>query len=532
MDMPDRLEVAPVEAPPEARGAEPSSRHAHRLSVHPLLRNIGLTGVTSVVTSVAAMIVISLVGRILGPVLLGEYLLVRRIASWLQAVVVLPSGIALPRYVAASVNKPASTRQTYFLGAIVTACGLALLLTAILVPWKDAVSRVIFGSAEMAPLALPLGLLLVGLAAHGAAFGYYQGTLSMGRACTAQLLNLAIIPVLAVVLLSHEHSIPRIIEATGISMLGCAFLFSAPILRGMVLAGAARRTLEHVPELLSFGLSRTWGDFGLQALLSLPAVIATHYLPMKSVSYLLLGGSFLALVAAATLPLGIILLSQVTRSLAQQSAAQLTNRLAHFVDGLIESSIFVALQMLVFAGVIVRLWVGPSFADATRVVQLLILAVPFYFVYGGLRSVVDAAAIKAYNTRNILISLTVFAAAVGIVRFGIARDHLLEGLAFTVVIAMAVLCWLTLRTTRRLFALRLRWTNVLLGVGVAVILGVCSVVLRGAFHFEPGFVMLFFYQVTLAGMYFGTLWLLGSPWLRFVIRTMFSIQPSGLRSAD
>jgi hypothetical protein len=36
----------------------------------------------------------------------------------------------------------------------------------------------------------------------------------------------------------------------------------------------------------------------------------------------------------------------------------------------------------------------------------------------------------------------------------------------------------------------------------------------------------------LAGMYFGTLWLLGSPWLRFVIRTMFSIQPSGLRSAD
>src|SRR5579862_539078 len=172
----------------------------------------------------------------------------------------------------------------------------------------------------------------------------------MGRACSAQLFNLAIFPVLAVLLFSRERSIPRIIEATGASMIVCAILFSIPILRGLHPMHAAQPTVERIPELLSFGLSRTWGDFGLQALLSLPAVIAAHYLPMRSVSFLLLGGSFLAIVAAATLPLGIILLSQVTQSLARERGSELRSHLAHFVDGLIESSAFVSLQMLVFAG--------------------------------------------------------------------------------------------------------------------------------------------------------------------------------------
>ena len=529
--MPERIEAAEFEAPPEVRASVRSAGGATRISVHPLLRNVGLTGLTSVVTSVAAMIVISLVGRILGPVLLGEYLLVRRIASWLQAVVVLPSGIALPRYVAASVNAPASTRQTYFLGAVATACGLALALMAVLVPWKTLVGRLIFGDAALAPLAFPLALLLLGLAAHGAVFGFYQGTLSMGRACSAQLFNLAVFPVLAVLLFFRERSIPRIIEATGVSMIVCAIAFSIPILRGIRPAGAARQTAHRIPELWSFGLSRTWGDFGLQALLSLPAVVAAHYLPMQSVSYLLLGGSFLAIVAAATLPLGIILLSQVTQSIARERGAELRSHLAHFVDGLIESSAFVSLQMLVFAGAAIRLWVGPNFAGATRVVQLLILAVPFYFVYGGLRSVVDAAAIRAYNTRNILIALAFFAAGVAFARFSLAQSYLLEGLAASVVVAMAVLSWLTLRTIRRLFDLRVEWNRLLPGVGIALVLGATSFALQKAIHFQPNVALLLLYELVVSGIYFAALWALGSPWLRFMMQTMFSVRPSNLRPA-
>ena len=509
-----------IAAPAKACAPEPQARGSFRIAVHPLLRNVGLTGATSLVVAIASMILISLVGRILGPVLLGEYLLVRRIASWLQSFVALPSGIALPRYVAASVDKPRSTRQAYFVGALATGCGLAFLLGAAILLWKGPASRWMFGSAELAPLAFPLGLLLVGLAAHVCVFGFYQGILSMRRACALQLCNLAIVPILAVVLLARKHSIPAIVEATGFSMVVLAFLFSIPILRRARLFDVTRRALQGAPELLTFGLSRAFGDFGLQALLSLPAVIAARWLPMRSVSYLLLGGSFLALVSAATLPLGIILLSEVTRSLAKGRTPRLSEQLAHFIAALIESSVFASLQMLVFAGPIVGIWVGAGFAPATRVVQIFILAVPFYFVYAGLRSVVDAAALKAHNTRNILISLAVFFLGVGTMRFPVVRDHLLEAVALSVVMAMCVLSLLTLRTIRQLLEVRVRWARFFPGVSIATALGACSFLLHRALGFQLNPIALLCYEGLLSAVYLLALWRIRSSWVHFLVKSM------------
>jgi O-antigen/teichoic acid export membrane protein len=524
----NEIDIAKLPAPAELRSREvPLRGLPRRVSLNPLVRNVGLTGLTSLLTAVAAMVVISLVGRLLGPALLGEYLLLRRMASWLQAAVVLPSGIALPRYVAACVNEPHAAKQGYFLAASVAGSALAIVLMILFSLRKDITSRLIFGSAQMASLAPPLGLLLLGLAAHAAAFGFYQGMLSMGRACLLQFCNLVMIPILAIALLFKKHSIPLIIDATGLSMLLCTLLFSFSILHGSRLADLTRRAAKGVSELLSFGLSRTWGDFGLQALLSLPAVIAAHYLPMTSVSFLLLGGSFLALVAAATLPLGIILLSQVTRALAQDRKDQLKKHLAHFIDALIESSALVSLQMLIFADAIIVIWVGPNFTAATRIVQILILAVPFYFVYGGLRSVLDAAARKAHNTRNILISLGVFLVATLVVTFGLARDFLLQGLAASVVVAMAVQACLTLRSIRQLFGLRVGWRRLFPGIVLAAALGACSLWLRGVAAFRPTVISLFLYELVIAGVYFSVLWVLGTPWLRFLASSMFR-----LRSAE
>ena len=113
------------------------------------------------------------------------------------------------------------------------------------------------------------------------------------------------------------------------------------------------------------------------------------------------------------------------------------------------------------------------------------------------------------------------------------RDRdLLEGLAVSVVVAMAVLCWLTLRTIRRLFDLRVRWSRLLPGIGVAMLLGACSFLLYRAFHFQPNVVLLICYEIAVSGVYFGALWLFGSPWLHFMMDTMFSFESSGLRAAD
>jgi len=122
-----------------------------------------------------------------------------------------------------------------------------------------------------------------------------------------------------------------------------------------------------------------------------------HITSISSVSFLLLGGSFLAIVGVACLPLAIILLSRVSRSIAQMRTAQLQTPHHSFCQRLIELSAFVCLQMIVFSDVIVRAWVGPSFLGGNRIIQITILAVPFYFFYCRFASVINAAAVKAYK---------------------------------------------------------------------------------------------------------------------------------------
>lgn len=495
-------------------------REPHRLALHPALWDFGLTGSTSLVTALAAMVVISLVGKTLGPELLGEYLLIRRMASWLQAGVQLPSGVALPRYVASSVDQTRSTKQTYFLSALLTAFGIALLLAVILMLWRDALSRAFFGSAQLDHLVFPLVLLLFGLAVHGAVFGYYQGALAMGRACSLQLMNFAFVPVLMTVLLRRGHSIVLIVNAIGLSMIIGALLFAFPIVRRLDFHVAAKELKRRASELFSYGFYRVSGDFGLQALLSLPAVIAAHYLPISAVAFLLLGGSFLTMVAAATFPLGIILLSRVSRSVAQQRTSQLQVRLKYFISAIIQLSVFLCLQMIVFSDAIIRFWVGPGFLAGLPVVRIVILALPFYFLYAGLRSVIDAAAVKAHNTNNILISLVIFSAFVALVKASVARDHLLDGLALSCVIGLAVLAICTWRTLRKLFEIDLKWAQILPGLGLGLILGILSFSLRRWLDYQPGIFGLFLFETTVSAVYFILLRLVGSPWVPFLLEMM------------
>jgi O-antigen/teichoic acid export membrane protein len=492
-----------------------------RFALHPAFRDFAVTGATSFLVGVAAMVVVSILGKAAGPVLLGEYLLVRRMASWFQAGVQLPSGVALPRFVAFNMDESVVIRQAYFVGALLTSCLVALLLAIILLFWRNALSHLFFGSAQLDRLILPLCLLLLGLAIHCVVFGYYQGTLSMVWASALQLCNFVLVPVCSTLFLKSRHSIPLIVNTMGILMCVCSCLFAWPLARQWELGGTLTQLKRQSLELLSYGGARIFGDIGLQAMLSLPAVVAAHYFPIASVSFLLLGGSFLTVVGAASQPLATILLSRVSRSIAQLRTHQLRIHVTHFVNALIEFSIFVCLQMVVFSDVLVRAWVGPSFLRGIRIIQITILAVPFYFVYAGLRSVIDAAAVKAYNTRNIVISGGVFLLSIPLIKLCIPPGYLLDGLAVSGVLGLAVLTACTLRTIHQLIRIDLEWIRILPGLFVAAIFGALSLSFHRWNHYESGLAVLSLYELFLVGLYLLMMWTLRSPWVRFFLSTMF-----------
>lgn len=492
-----------------------------RFTLHPAFRDFALTGTASFLAGLGAMVVISILGKTLGPLFLGEYLLIRRMASWFQAGVQLPSAIALPRFVAFNIDESSLVKQAYFLAALLASCGIALFLSAILMFWRDTFSHLFFGSAQLDHLLLPLCLLLLGLALNGVVFGYYQGILAMGWASALQLCNLAVVPVSATIFLRSRNSVPLIVDAMGIAMCACSCLFAWPIIHKWKLGITCIQLKRHGSELLSYGFARIFGDVGLQAMLSLPAAVAAHYFPIGSVSFLLLGGSFLAVVGAASLPLGNVLLSRVSRSIAQTRTDQLQLRVTYFVNALIELSMFICLQMVVFSDVIVREWVGPNFLVGIRIVQITMFALPFYFVYAGLRSVIDAAAVKAHNTQNIIISMGVFLLSIPLVKIYVAPEHLLEGLAASSVVGLAVLAICTLQTIRRLIHVELEWTRVLPGLCLAVILGAVSLFFHERSHYELGLPALLVYELVVAVLYLMLMWTLRYSWVRFLVNSMF-----------
>jgi O-antigen/teichoic acid export membrane protein len=498
-----------------------ASSISHRFTLHPALRDFVVTGTASFLVAVAAVVVISILGKTGGPVLLGEYLLIRRMASWFQAGGQLPSAVALPRFVAFNMEEPSLIRQTYFLAALLASCVIALLLITVLMIWRNVLSQLFFGSARLDHLVLPLCLLLLGLALHAVVFGYYQGALAMGWASALQLCNFVLVPVFATILLRSRDSIPLIVNTIGISMCGIASLFALPIVCRWQFGVTAKQLKKQSSELLSYGFARIFGDMGLQAMLSLPAVVAAHYFPIGSVTFLLLGGNFLALVGAASLPVGVILLSRVSRSVAQMRIGQLQLRVTHFVSALIELSAFVSLQMIAFSDVIVRAWVGPSFLGGNRIIQITILALPFYSFFAGLQSVINAAAVKAYNTRNILVSVGVFLFFIAPVAAIVPIDHLLEGFAASGVVGMAALACCTLRTVRRLFRIDVKVVQVLPSLGLGVILGLMSFSLHGRFLNQPSLIVLLLYEVMMVGIYFFLLWIFDSPWVLCLLNTLF-----------
>lgn len=490
------------------------------LKFHPLLRDLTLTMATEFSILVAGLVLVSLVGRLLGPDALGEYLLLRRVIAWLLTGVLLGMGNALPRYVAHAVKKSEGERTAYFLVASGSLLGVACSVGLVLYLGRQAFARWLFGSSELSNLILPLCLLLVGQAVQTAAYGYYRGIMDLKRANATQVCHFAFIPIGAAALLYPTGSVALIVGVTGSLTLVAAALFAWPIFRQLSKT-ALPKLRPCATELLRYGVVRVPVEFGSAALFALGPMIATHYERLDHVAYLLLGSSFLMVMGYAAGPLGVVLLSKVSMMLAQNRLGEVRTSLGYLLGAVLDLSVFAALQLVVFADVLVRVWVGPRFLEGIPVVRLLILAIPPYLFYMALRSSIDAVTVKARNTGNVLIALAVYLVLIGATVKWLPATFLLESMAISLIVALVVLGVLTVRTFRELFSLSIPWGRCAPSLAAATALGAASY----AFSSVPGVhqapILAVFFELLVSGLFLGALIKLGSPWLGFVWEMAF-----------
>jgi O-antigen/teichoic acid export membrane protein len=488
--------------------------------VHPLLRDLAITAASSVITFVAGIIVISLFGRLLGALLLGEYLLVKRVMAWLQSISQMGLGVALPRYVAHAVNGPESERHAYFVGGIGATTAGAVLLALFLNLSRPLFARFMFGSSELTYLLIPLSILILGMGFHAAVYGYYRGCLKMNIAGALQVINSAVVPVVAVSALFKTHSVPLIVDATGLSMILFSCLFAIPIISKKERASALCMWV-HTKALLRYGIARVPGEFAGGALFAMGPIIASHYVPLSQVAYLLLGTAILNAVAASAGPLGLILLTKVSMMLAQQRDADVRVHLQYLLAAALEVSLFACLQVVVFADVLVRVWVGPDFLERITVIRIEAVAIPFYLFYVTLRSAIDAASVKAYNPRNFGIASMIFA-ILATLATKLPNRFLLNGIAVALVAGLAVAAWLTARTVQRLYGLKIKWRDSGISLAIAIVLGAAGLLfhLSNGFRTDIGEAVIF--EILVGAIFLIAVLKTGSQWLPFMWRLTYS----------
>ncbi len=487
-----------------------SRAHSRRLFLH----DVALTFGAEATTVFSSLLLTALLGRWMGARPLSEYLLLRRVLSWSVAATLLGLATGLPRYIAHSAGSPEREEQAYFLAALLCMIPAAIAIGTVMILNRVTFARWFFGDAQESGLVIALALLLLGFSVHRAVYGYYRGQLDMARANLLEVANMAVLPLAVVAPLAHSWTVSFMMGLCGALMALSAALFALPVLR-LARGGAPLALGARCRELLQYGVPRVPGEFGAAAITALGPMLAVHYLKLARVSPLLLGLNILLVIGYAAGPLGVVLLSKISMMLGQNQHDAVRKRLRLLVAGVVELSVFACFQLAVFADVVVRTWVGPGFEDEMGVIRLVLLAIPPYLFFMTLRSTIDAATVKPYNTANVMSSLAVYVGLIfAWIRF-LPHHSLLVGIAVSLFASQLLLALLTARTFRQFYGLSIPWRQLRPSFLAALALGGAAFAFRSWRAGPMPVIEALCLELVFVSVYLGILARLRSGWLSY-----------------
>lgn len=331
------------------------------------------------------------------------YALSKRTVFFIQPALLLGLGIGIPRYMAYSDSENDRNKSDgYFIGGIVILVISTLAFTSIFFAFKLKWAFLLFGDIKFAYLILPINIMILGLVVHLSCYSYFRGRLLMAKANIMQLINLGTVPVVAVI---YGHTTDEVLTIMGVSWLLISFVFLLYIVKGLQWD---INIYQSTKEIFSFGVQRVPGDFGLAALLALPAIITAHLSGVKEAGYVAFATSLFNMAGSAFAPVGLILLPKASQLIAEGDM----QTLKHYMRRLIKISLILSLTGLIlfeiFADKIIDIYLGRNFFDLVLIARTVMIGSVAYVIYVSLKSIIDAYYKKAVNTRNILLSLALF----------------------------------------------------------------------------------------------------------------------------
>ena len=364
------------------------------------------TAFVQFVVMLCNFLVVALISRRFAAAGVGEYSLVRRALYLLQPVVLLGLTVAVPKFLPA--HRDAKERAHIAAVGFTIVMGAALVVALFSVVAHNWTARALFNDANASPLVYSFAGLTIAFTFHSYLYSYFRGSLSMAAANWLDVVNSAAAPLVAVLVCSGSTMAYLIATLAAIMMTWTTVLCGA-LFRELKIARAANLAQPALTRsLLHYGLKRIPGDFALAGLMLGAPVLIAHSADLGEVGRFAASQTLLMVPGTALSALSVVLLPYVSERLAAGDVDTVRANCAKMLEGIVDLTIFFALQVFVVARVVVHFWLGPNMDGATELTRILMLAVPFHVVYFVFRSVLDASTNRPITTFNLLVGVAVF----------------------------------------------------------------------------------------------------------------------------
>ena len=400
------------------------------------------TMVTELCVTISGILILKLAASLLGPAGFGEYSLSRRAVGLLYLPLVMGLGIAAPRYIAiARAGAMEGFSESSFATATLTAgllppLAIALLLNA--APGFGAV--LLFGRDSLAYLVPPSTIALAGIAMHSMVYAIYRGRSEMKFANVLQIIDLAIVPPLAFALAARNAA--AVLTLTGAMWLSASAIALVHVLyreRSQWRGLSSMR--EHLAVLLRFGLPRVPGEFALVGLFAIPSLLAVRAHGVVDAGQFSAALSVLTMASSAFAPVGLVILPKASAQAATGDLAGLRSLVLRILGGGILLATLGVLIGELLIPPFIRWYFGEAFLPAIPYFRAALLGAIPYAVYILMRNILDALDVKALNSRNLIVSLSV------VVILCLVNRSLMW-MSVSIVLALTLLAALTLRDTQ------------------------------------------------------------------------------------
>jgi O-antigen/teichoic acid export membrane protein len=168
-----------------------------------------------------------------------------------------------------------------------------------------------------------------------------------------------------------------------------------------------RKIRSLTKDLFSYGLLRTPGGIIFIAILTIGPILAPYFGTLSDAGYLVIGQSVFRVIEASVVAFGLVALPKFSQFVAGGNTDFLRNRISDILTMIIHLSLFIVIQLFIWANEIVLIWLGEDYLLAVPIIQIFLITLCPYLSYVMLRSIIDAVEKKAVNTFNLLISFAI-----------------------------------------------------------------------------------------------------------------------------